>query len=120
MLLPQNLGKISLANCQNIKATYSVFINDSNFEVELARWKWKHCNGNELILEDCITITRNMYPNMHSIFLVLLTMPVTSASAERSLITETTQNISSLHNRGDAALNAFDGSGHQRIATAFD
>ena len=39
MLLPQNLAKISLADCQLIKTAYSAFISDREFGVELERWK---------------------------------------------------------------------------------
>lgn len=86
MLLPQNLAKISPADCQLIKTAYNAFVSDSDFDVELERWKWKHRDGNELMLnlKDCVNATRNMYPNLHNIFSVLLTMPVSSASAERS------------------------------------
>ena len=133
MLLPQNLAKISLADCQLIKTAYSAFISDSEFEVELEQWKWKHRDGNELIMEDCVTTRRNSYPNLHSIFSVLLTMPVTSAYAERGFsslkrlktyLRSTIRDLPLIHQETpvnfDAALDAFDGSGDRRIVMAFD
>lgn len=140
MLLPQNLAKISHADCQHIKTAYNAFISDSDFDVELERWKWKHRDGNELMLKDCVNATRNLYPNLHNIFLVLLTMPVSSASAERSFSSlkrlktylrstmgaDRLTSLALMHIHKDTpvdfdrALQAFDGSGHRRIALAFE
>ena len=41
-------------------------------------------SARDLSLVDCYNESQFLYPNLHQIFSVLLTMPVSSASAERS------------------------------------
>jgi hypothetical protein len=84
-------------------------------------------------------ITKDLYPNIHNIFLVLLTMPVSTASAERSFSclkrlksylrstmgAERLNGLAMMHIHHeisvdvDAVLQKFDSSGHRRIALAF-
>ena len=51
---------------------------------ELLKWK-KRTQNAESSLEECIRQTEDVLPNLHAVFVVLLTMPVSVASAERSL-----------------------------------
>ncbi|XP_076063453.1 52 kDa repressor of the inhibitor of the protein kinase-like [Oratosquilla oratoria] len=84
MLLPQNLASLSEEDIAVIKEAYSPFIRLLDLDAEVERWKWRHKDGGPLKLEECIQSTRYLYPNLNNIFTVLLTMPVSTASAERS------------------------------------
>ena len=92
------------------------------------------------MLENCVTITKDLHPNLHNIFLVLLTMPVSSAYAERSFSSLkrlktylrstmgadrlTALGLMHIHQETpvdfDVVLDVYDGKGHRRIAMAFD
>ncbi|XP_076057336.1 zinc finger MYM-type protein 1-like [Oratosquilla oratoria] len=87
MLLPQNLASLSEEDIAVIKEAYSPFIRLLDLDAEVERWKWRHKDGGPLKLEECIQSTRYLYPNLNNIFTVLITMPVSTASAERSFST---------------------------------
>lgn len=138
--LPQNLARLSDEDVVVIKEAYAPFICVADLDTEVERWKWKHRDGGILQLEDCVESTRHLYPNLHNIFTVLLTMPVTTSSAERSFSTlkwlksylrstmasDRLSALALLHIHQDIAvdydqvLQSFDGSGHRCIALAFD
>ena len=58
-------------------------IDEVDFKIELLKWK-KRTHNAESSLEDCIRETKDVLPNLHTVFVVLLTMPGSVASAERS------------------------------------
>ena len=142
MLLPQNIGALKSEDRSVICKVYSMhFICTADFDSELERWQCK-CNelSKDLSLDDCVLLTEHFYPNLHKVFCVLLTMPVSSASAERSFSTLkrlktylwscvgedhlTALALLHIHREKDvdvnAVLKAFDASGHRRIALAFN
>jgi hypothetical protein len=146
-LLPQRLPQLTDDKWKDIKVTYSSFINVDEIDAELERWRYKYREMRDdtqqqlfqLTLEVCIQITKDLYPNIHNIFLVLLTMPVSTASAERSFSclkrlksylrstmgAERLNGLAMMHIHHeisvdvDAVLQKFDSSGHRRIALAF-
>ena len=71
-----------------LKQTYSAFLGpEEDVDVELERWSCRlkdDHSARDLSLVDCYNESQFLYPNLHQIFSVLLTMPVSSASAERS------------------------------------
>ena len=91
-------------------------------------------------LQDCFLLTKDLYPNLHTVFHVLLTMPVTSATAERSFSalrrlksymrstmgSERLSALALLHVHTDIfpdvtkVIKDFDATGHRRIVFAFD
>lgn len=58
----------------------------SGFMIEVQRWKRKFsgCNIGSDLADLVNTIDKNFYPNIYAIFTLLLTLPVTSCSCERS------------------------------------
>lgn len=143
-LLPERLPQLTETIWSDIKVTYSSFIDVNEIDAELERWRYKFRDMREFAqchrtLEFCTQITRDLYPNIHSIFLVLLTMPVSTASAERSFSclkrlksylrstmgAERLNGLALLHSHHgttvdvEAVLKKFDSSGHRRIALAF-
>jgi hypothetical protein len=139
LLLPENVRSISHSQIEVLKSEYSHFIDLSDFDSELEMWKWKHSESKRISLQECIRMTQHSYPNLNRIFSVLLTMPVTSSSAERSFSalkrlksymrsTTGADRLTSLallhiHPEKDIdigrVLKAFDQSGHRRISIAF-
>jgi hypothetical protein len=146
-LLPERLPQLTEQKWADIKVTYSSFINVHEIDAELERWRYKFSEtraipqgqAGQLTLEFRVHIARDLYPNMHNIFLVLLTMPVSTASAERSFSSikrlksylrstvgaDRLNGLALLHIHHDksvdveAVLQKFDSSGHRRIALAF-
>jgi hypothetical protein len=61
---------------------------DKAFLDEVARWKtrWNMVDGQkpQTLLETLNITNQDLYPNIYTIFTVLITMPVSSASSERS------------------------------------
>jgi len=83
-LLPHHIQSLTEKDVQDIKEGYRQFINLRDLDVEIERWKFKKFNSDHVSLEECVSYTKGMFPNLHIIFLVLLTLPVSVASAERS------------------------------------
>ena len=91
-------------------------------------------------LPSTLDSTNHLYPNIHAILKVLLTMPVSTASAERSFSVlkrlktylrntmgdDRMSSLALLHIYQDRDINvdnvlqAFDASGHRRISMLFD
>jgi hypothetical protein len=141
-LLPHRLAQLTEKQWTDIKATYSSFIDVYDIDAELERWRYKfrECDvtPGQYTLESCVQSSKELYPNIHSIFLVLFTMPVSSASAERSFsckrlksYLQSTMGSDRLNGLAmlnihrdefvdaEAVLKQFDSSGHRRIALAF-
>ena len=78
MLLSKQLVNLTDKVLSHIEA-----IPSSDFHVELKRWMYKKLCI-DASLQDRLLLTKDMYPNLHNMFSVLLTMSVSSVSAERS------------------------------------
>ena len=125
----------------NAKTCYKAFVSLADIDVELERWKFKFTDSTEKKgMDYCYAATKNLYPNLHSIFGVLLTMPVSVASGERSFSTlkrlktylrstmdsERLNGLALMHIHSRIAtdidveqvLREFDSSGHRRIVLA--
>lgn len=139
MLLPYFLKDLSVEDINDIKESYKSFINCEDLDVELERWQAREFEGDEVVSK-CITIARDMYPNIEIVLRIFLTMPVSVASAERSFSalkrlksylrstmgSERLSALALLHIHPDmaptpkAVVEKFDSSGHRRISLAFD
>ena len=80
--MPKNLNKLSDDDVKCILQEYPL-IDEVDFKIELQKWK-KRTHNAESSLEDCIRQTKDVLPNLHTVFVVFLTMPVSMVSAERS------------------------------------
>jgi hypothetical protein len=144
LLLPKSLKSLTDEKWNAIKQTYSAFLGpEEDVDVELERWSCRlkdDQSARDLSLVDCYNESQFLYPNLHQIFSVLLTMPVSSASAERSFSAlkrlktylRSTMGADRLcglalmhiHRRRkidiEKVLKRFDASGHRRIALLFD
>jgi len=141
-LLPQNVGTLTDIQWNKLKDTYSSFVCLLDIDIELERWKfkWRNISDKKYRIEDCIPATKDLYPNLHKIFIILFTMPVSTATAERSFSTlkrlktylrstmgsDRLTGLALMHiNRHfeiniSQVLKEFDSSGHRRIAMAFE
>jgi hypothetical protein len=140
-LLSNKIGQLTPAILEEIKHEYAPFIDGEAFDAELEVWKHQIAHGavfEKLI--NAVDATYQFFPNIHKVLKVLLTMPVSTASAERSFSglrrlktylrsTMTEQRLTGLallhiHRSHvidiDQVLNRFDASGHRRIALAFN
>ena len=65
-----------------------ILATDKRFLRKLLRWKtrWNMVDGQkpQTLLETLNVTNQDLYPNIYAIFTVLITMPVSSASSERS------------------------------------
>lgn len=143
-LIPAYIGQLTIAIWDGIKDEFRPFLpNVNTIDAELELWKHGISTGaiaNTKQLCRAIDASYAMFPNINTILRILLTMPVSTASAERSFSclrrlktylrnTQTDNRLSSLalmhiHRERDidanAVLREFDASGHRRIALAFD
>ena len=88
-LLPFRLQRLDDAKIASIYETFKTDIpgDFDFFKAEVARWQLKwgmNANLPSSIVETLDTTNKALYPSMHAIFLVLLTMPVATATVERS------------------------------------
>jgi len=86
-LLPQNVSSMTDSQWSKIQAAYGQFISLHDLSLELERWQFKFKdigNKTKYLLQDCLHMTKDLYPNLNIIFTILFTMPVSVASAERS------------------------------------
>ena len=144
-LLPGNIKDISDKTIAEIKAEYAVHLPyPSSFESEVAIWKQHMMESSDKgmdLLATCNFSDDNQvyYPNIHAILLLLLSLPVSSCSCERSFSAlrrlKTWCRSSITDERLDQlalgyinqdwtfpsenVLRAWDRSGHRRIALAF-
>ncbi|MGH0123797.1 UNVERIFIED_CONTAM: hypothetical protein FKN15_066837 [Acipenser sinensis] len=84
-LLPNKLPMLTQAMWSEIKEEYEAMMSSvqtADAEHEL----WRHCNTDKSSSEICEILedTVILYPNIHNILKELLTMPLSTASAERS------------------------------------
>ena len=140
-LLSHLIGHLTPALWEEIKTEYRPFIEEDAVDMELDTWKYKIAQGGVYeSLVDALDATYQLLPNLYAVLKVLLTMPVSTASAERSFSglrrlktylksTMSEQRLTGLalmhiHRSQnidtDQVLNAFDASGHRRIALVFD
>ena len=85
-LMPDKLASLTDEVFKEIKAEYSPMIpSPGTLEHELREWKHQVSSGQVTAdcLAKCIDATE-FFPNINTIFRILLTMPVSTASAERS------------------------------------
>ena len=142
-LLPSNISKLTSTEWENIKEEYEPLLpHPSRLDSELDSWK-------QAIQDSTVPPTReltealdhayDLFPNIHMILKVLLTMPVSTATAERPFSTLTRLKTYLRNTMGDErltslallnihqktpistekALRDFDSTGHRRIALAF-
>ena len=72
-LLPQYLQSLSEEAWTSVKTGYKAFASLEDIDVELERWKFKFTDSTEKKGPDyCYAATKNLYPNVHAIFGVLL------------------------------------------------
>ena len=86
-LLPSHITNISTEAWQDIKNEYdSLLSHPSIVDVELEGWKHAFDSGAVKVesLQEAVFAAQFMFPNIHTILKVLLTMPVSAATAERS------------------------------------
>jgi hypothetical protein len=87
-LLPNFLPHLTIDMLVTIKKEYAPFLtNPDTFDTEIDTWKFGLENGNLPLyknLQEALVGTEYLFPNLHTIFKVLLTMPVSTASVERS------------------------------------
>ena len=86
-LLPSCITNLSYELWQDIKSEYdTLFPQPSIIDVELEGWKHAVESGavQAESLQEAVFAAQFMFPNIHTILKVLLTMPVSTASAERS------------------------------------
>lgn len=85
-LLPSHISKSTTESWQDIKEYDSLIPQCSIADVELEGWK--HAIGSGAVkaenLQEAVFASQFMFPNIHAILKILLTMPVSTATAERS------------------------------------
>ncbi|XP_013381238.1 52 kDa repressor of the inhibitor of the protein kinase [Lingula anatina] len=139
-LIPQRLSNLTDEEWTQIKTEYGLVL-DYNADIELELWRQAVNTGDitGVDLEDAVKASYGLFPNIHRILKILLTMPVSTATAERSFSamrrlktylrsTMSDKRLSSLgllhvHREFkidiDQVLKDFDCSGHRRIHMAF-
>lgn len=139
-LLSHKIGQLTPLIVDEIKHEYAPYIEAEAMDVELEVWKHKIAQGGVFErLAESVDETYQTLPNLHTILKILLTMPVSTASAERSFSslrrlktylrsTMTEQRLTGLalmhihrsHEiNTEQVLQDFDASGHRRIVLAF-
>ena len=86
-LLPSHISELNTELWQDVKKEYDSLLPQSAIvDVELEGWK--HGIGSGAVkaenLQEAVFASQFMFPNIHTILKVLLTMPVSAAMAERS------------------------------------
>lgn len=140
-LLSHKIAQLTPEIMEDIRNEYANFIDMDELDTELEVWRHRLSHGavvNNLV--EGVDATYQLLPNIHIIFKILLTMPVSTATAERSFSslrrlktylrsTMSEQRLSGLalmhiHRSHtidiDKVLSDFDASGHRRIAIVFD
>jgi hypothetical protein len=97
LLLPQHCCSLSEVEVQEISSTLTEFWSDEtegysgSFEAELVMWrrKWLECRSNQpkyfiSCLNEC---SKHIFPSLHKILKIGATIPVTTATCERSFST---------------------------------
>jgi hypothetical protein len=90
LLIPSLLQELTMEMQQGILDEYeSLMPNPEQFFTEIRRWRAKWGIESDAAkpndLQSTLQVTnRQLYPNIYHVCLVLITMPVTTASAERS------------------------------------
>ena len=138
-LLPSHINNLSTEVWEDIKSEYTPLLpQPSIVDVELEGWKHAIDSGaiEAESLQKAVFAAQFMFPNIHTILKVLLTMPVSTATAERSfsglrrLKTYLRNNMSEtrlsglalLHIHHNTSINVeeiirdFDATGNRRIA----
>ena len=90
-LLPSNVSSISDATIAKLSAEFAdVLPHQSEIKTEINTWK-VHMSEFNLSEKDCLLTTcrvadkhKMYYPNVHSMLMLLLSLPVGSCSCERS------------------------------------
>ena len=86
-ILPSHIANLSTEAWQDIKNEYDSLIpHPSIVDVQLEGWKHAINSGavKAESLQEAVFAAQFMFPNIHTILKVLLTMPVSAATAERS------------------------------------
>ena len=86
-LVPSWISSLTGELWEDIKEEFTLFLpNVSNAHTELECWKHSIQEGavKGATLQEAVNSANPMFPNIHTILKVLLTMPVSTASAEKS------------------------------------
>ena len=88
-LLSNRIGQLTQEMGQDIKTEYAPFIDVQAVDAELDLWLHKIANRGLVADKLCkaMDASYQLHPNLYAIFKVLLTMPVSTAYAERSFST---------------------------------
>lgn len=148
-LLPKFLNVNEMTAAQHwtdIKIEYSHFLKSTGTELDIELETWQHAIADETFaagvdtLQAATKVTEHLYPNLHIMFKVLLTMPVSTSTAERafsslrrlktylrnSMCEERLSGLALMHIHKDIdidvqkVLQQFDATGHRRIVLLFD
>jgi hypothetical protein len=142
-LLPANISKLQTHLWEELKEEYLPLLpKPSMVDTELESWKEAIAMGTVSPTADlahALDESVGLFPNIHTILKVLLTMPVSTATAERSFSALKRLKTYLRNTMGDDRLSAlalmhihrdknictdkvlrdFDATGHRRIAIAF-
>ena len=87
-LVPNKLHTLTDQTTNSIFDSFRTDIGDRQAFLDEVRWKtrWNMVDGQkpQTVLEKLNVTNQDLYPNIYAIFTVLITMPVSSASSERS------------------------------------
>ena len=87
-LLPSCITNLSCELWQDIKSEYDTLLPQPSIIDDVELEGWKHAIESGAVqaesLQEAVFAAQFMFPNIHTILKVLLTMPVSTASAERS------------------------------------
>lgn len=90
MLIPSKVHELTREDVDNIRQTYAqdILCTQEEFRGEVQRWQTRwglvEAGGRPKTLLGAINSTGAAYPKVRVVLLVLLTMPATSATCERS------------------------------------
>jgi hypothetical protein len=94
-LLPSNLNSTSFADLEDVVCMYKADISSTTsvLEGEFDRWKLRWTTVAEeqypkTLSDTLVACDSQCYPNLHTLLKIFLTLPVTSATAERSFSTQ--------------------------------
>ena len=142
-LLSNKVAQLTPAIWADIKTEYAPFVDLHAIDAELDIWRHKIVNRG--LVANCrlcktMDASHQLHPNLNTIFKVLLTMPVSTASAEGSFSTlkrlktylrntmsqERLTGLALMHIHRNInvdinrVINEFDATGHRRIALVFN
>ena len=144
LLLPANINKLDQDSWKVIKEAYASLIHCNNI-VDSELENWKQAIEDKVVpstkhLPEAVDFSENLFPNIFTVLKVLLVMPVSTATPERTFsclrrlktylrnnMTDERMSALALMNlhqgrtiSAEQVLREFDATGHRRIALAFN